>query len=403
MVALKGAFLSHIPFGSKMKIVIYSSSTDFTAEACTFLEKCGHVVMALATTCENLFILVARHTPHFVVARVSDYTADVAELMQQYYPDIRVTMSDTENGNWQGDLTSVLNSSSLPIQPRPYADDQRVVLHDISLQKFSAKKKLKRPERVRGWEMVCVKQEARFIRQLQGGQKNHQAAKLYLEHLQAQQPGLDGELYYRISHGSYKGLSWARDLAVRWLSLLAHYVPEVELQYLPLPTTPGPTVDYVHHLLSPEALYAVTVMLSVRMSPAIENTLRMLLAGGFEGQDDTALAGLSLSLFGLAKYLEGVAQAQVSLMDVWLDPDHFAESLETHRTHHRRAGTFRDFHDLSFIVSAPHPLIDILQGFHRGSTYVINPNAFPSFRDVLQVWAQQRITANPITIHHDAT
>jgi hypothetical protein len=377
-----------------MKIVIYSSLTDFTAEACAFLENCGHVVMALATTRENLFILVARHTPHFVVARAHDYTADVVELMQRYYPDIRAITSDTENSHWQEDLKGILTSSLAAIQPRPYADDQRIVLHDSSLQKFSAKKKLKRPEREGGWEKVCVKQEARFIRQLQGGQKNHQAAKLYLEHLQAQQPGLDGELYYRISHGSYKGLSWARDLAVRWLSLLAHYVPEVELQYLPLPTTPGPTVDYVHHLLSPEALYAVMVMLSAGMNPAIESNLRSLVVEGFEGQDDTALAGLSLSLFGLAKYLEGVARAQVSLMDGWLDPVHFADSLDTHRTYHRRAGTFRDFHDLAFIVSAPHPLIDILQGFHWGSTDVINPNAFPSFREVFQVWAQQRINAN---------
>jgi hypothetical protein len=91
----------------------------------------------------------------------------------------------------------------------------------------------------------------------------------YLAHLSAQQSGLDEELYYRISHGSYKGLSWARDLAVRWLSLFAQYVLEVEPEYLPLPTTPGPTVDYVHYHLSPEALYAVTVMLSAGMSPVL--------------------------------------------------------------------------------------------------------------------------------------
>ena len=130
-----------------MKIVIYSSSTDFTAEACAFLEKCGHVVMALVATRENLFILVARHTPHFVVSRTSDYTADVAELMHQYYPDIRVITSDAENGNWQECLAESLHSPPAPMQPRPYADDQRVVLHDFSLQKYSGKKKLKRPQR----------------------------------------------------------------------------------------------------------------------------------------------------------------------------------------------------------------------------------------------------------------
>jgi len=394
MGAVKGAFLADILHRSKMKIVLYSSSPDFAASACSFVEECGHAVMAIATTREKLFILVARHAPHYIVARAPDLTAEVAALMQQFYPDTRVITTDTEQGNWQEHLTDILNSSLVPIPPRPYADGKRVVLHDFSLQKLSSGKKLKRPERTDGWEKVCVKQEARFIRQLQGGRINHQAAKLYLAHLLAQQPGLEEELYYRISHGSYKGLSWARDLAVRWLSLLAHYVPEVELEYLPSPTTPGPAVDYVHHLLSPEALYAVMVMLSAGMSPAIDSNLRALVVEGFDGQDDTALARISLSLFGLAKYLEGVARAQVALMDTWLDPVAFADSPSTHRTYERRAGTFRDFHDLSFIVHAPHPLIDILHGFHQGSTYVINPNSFPSFRDVLRLWAQQRITAN---------
>ncbi len=198
-----------------------------------------------------------------------------------------------------------------------------------------------------------------------------------------QQAGLDQELAYRLAHGSYKALSWSRDLAVKWLALLAHYVPDAELEFLPFAGSPGPAIDFVHHDIGMEGMYAAALMLLSGIKPALKNALNKLVTARFEGQDDDALLDLSLKLYGMAKFLEQVGRAQINLMDAWLDPAtvNRAEDRNIPRGESRNAGIYRDFHGLTFIVLSPEPLASILRGFHTGATYVEERRYLPSFTE----------------------
>ena len=243
--------------------------------------------------------------------------------------------------------------------------------------------KLNRPEKKEGWEKICGEQEARFVLQLQTGRTTHAMAKNYFACLVAQQAAFDQELAYRLVHGSYKALSWSRDLAVKWLALLAHYVPGIEPQFLPLAGTPGPALDFVHHEATVEGMYAATAIILSKVRPEVSNAIQELLTTRFDRQDGDTLLSMSLKLYGAAKWLEQVGRAQIELMDAWLDPTivERAGDRNVPRGEHRICGIFRDFYDLNFIVNSPEPLNAILRGFHAGTTYVEGFWSVPSFAD----------------------
>ena len=266
--------------------------------------------------------------------------------------------------------------------PRPYADDSRIILHDHSLKKFW-KGKLNRPKIIKGREKVCTQQESRFLIQLQTGLKNHADAKNYFACLTTQQTGLDQELSYRLAHGSYKALSWSRDLASKWLALLAHYIPDAELQFLPFAGTHGPGIDFVHHEMPIEAVYAAALLLCTKIKPTIAEIIKDIVTTKFEGQDAAAQLSLSLKLYGTAKFLEQVGRAQIELMDAWLNPSIVDRRGDANipRGEDRNAGIFRDFHDLGFIVNSPEPLNSVLQGFHAGTARIDHDRILPSFEE----------------------
>lgn len=232
--------------------------------------------------------------------------------------------------------------------------------------------------------------------QLQTARKNHQAAKKYYLSLLAQQAGLDQEIAYRLVHGSYKALSWSRDLACKWLALLAHYIPDTDLEYLPKAGTPGPAVDFVHHDTPQESVYAATLMMLFKVNPTMIEAIIQLVAARFEGQDSDALLALSLKLYGMAKLLQQVGTAQIELMDAWLDPTIVdrADDVNIPRGEHRHAGIYRDFYDLGFIIASPEPLTSILKGFHNGTTYVQQERFLPSFVEFRRLWQSEKLPSD---------
>ena len=352
------------------------------------IKKDGAHIIETVDDIDQLIHEIARTTPHLLVI----YTPDPAKpgslffstLVQSYFPGLPVCLvhGDLAQNLWQSGLHEVLAKPITPQTPRPYCDDTRIVLHDESLHAFW-KGKLNRPKQEEGWQKVCSQQEARFVMQLQTGRKNHEAAKKYYQCLLAQQTGLDQELAYRLVHGSYKALSWARDLAVKWLALLAHYIPDVELQHLPRAGTPGPEIDFVHHDTPMEGVYAASLMILAKVKPTMIECIQQLVTTRFDGQDDNALLSASLQLYGLAKFLQQVGTAQIELMDAWLDPAIVdrADDANIPRGEHRNAGIYRDFHDLGFIINSPEPLASVLKGFHAGTTHVEQERYLPSFAE----------------------
>jgi len=379
---------SHTEVRLKRKILLFV--TDFNAGRLLMQEikKDGEHLVETVDDLNQVVHDIARTTPHLFVIYTPDLATEeslsYSSKVQSYFPDLPVCLihGDLSKNLWQPGLHEVLAKPIKPESPRPYADDARLVLHDQSLNAFW-KGKLNRPQREEGWEKVCSQQEARFVLQLQTGRKNHQAAKNYYRCLLAQQSGLDQEVAYRLVHGSYKALSWSRDLAVKWLALLAHYLPDTELEHLPRAGTPSPTVDFVHHDTTMEGIYVETLLILGEIKPTVRDAIMQLVSARFDGQDDDALFALSLHLYGMAKFLQQVGAAQVELMDAWLDPAivNRANDADIPRGEHRNAGIYRDFYDLGFVINSPEPLASLLKGFHAGTTYVQQERFLPSFME----------------------
>lgn len=372
----------------KKKILLFVTDFEAGRQLMHEIKKDGTHMIETVDDLDQLVHEIARTTPHLLVI----YTPDPANpgslsfsnMVQSYFPDLPVCLihGDLSKNLWQPGLHEVLAKPIRPETPRPYAEDSRIVLHDQSLHAFW-KGKLNRAKREQGWEQICTHQESRFVMQMLTAKKNHQAAKKYYLCLLAQQSGLDQELAYRLVHGSYKALSWSRDLAIKWLALLAHYIPDADLEFLPKAGTPGPAVDFVHHDTPMEGVYAATLLMLYKIKPTMVEAIMQLVTARFDGQDDDALLSTSLQLYGLAKFLQQVGKAQISLMDAWLDPAIVDRGDEANipRGEHRNAGIYRDFYDLGFIINSPEPLASILKGFHGGTTYFQQERFLPSFAE----------------------
>jgi hypothetical protein len=101
----------------------------------------------------------------------------------------------------------------------------------------------------------------------------------------------------------------------------------------------------------------------------IATEIKFLAGAKFDKQDEIELFQLSLRLYAFAQLLRRVAEAQVSLMTVWLDPKRVEDVRD--RTYRRHLATYRDFWRLPFVVHSPEPLRSVLSGFHRGQTRVL--------------------------------
>ena len=367
-----------------MKVLLYFQDTSLYAPVVEEIGS-GHFIEEVKSG-YNLIYAVAQCTPHLLVAQKPAAEDMVLfEELGKVFPALSICLlADVPTGTkWRAMLREFLNQPIPGETPRPYADNFRVVGIDEPFVPYD-KGKLKRPEQKPGWEKDCSHQEGRFLIQLEGGQRNQAAAKNYLQCLLAQQRGLDEELAYRLAHGSFKALSWSRDLAVKWLALLAHYAPDVELEYLPKPAAASAQVDFVHHEIRPEGMYAASLVLLSRVDPAVERAIMSLLTSSFSGQSDEELLSDSLRLYGLAKFLQEVGTAQVDLMHRWLNPSH-QPAHSTERFQRRQLGLFRDFWNLAFIAVTPEPLTSILRGYHAGTTYVAKRGHLPTFLELMKL------------------
>jgi hypothetical protein len=378
------------------KVLLYSSDFESGRTVLQQIKETNEHFVESVEDSNELVEEIARTTPHLLIVILPAEPAwllNVLAGIDDLFPDLPVCLVagdlSQEDNPWRQDLAESLSQPIKPEVPRPYAEDSRIVLHDESLRALW-RGKLNRPQQVEGWEKTCAHQEARFVLQLQTARKNHDAAKNYFECLRTQQAGLNQEIAYRLPHGSYKALSWARELAAKWLALLAHYIPDAELQFLPRAGTPGPAVDYVHHDVPIDSVYAATLMLCSTVKASVGEAIKELVTTKFDRHDDNALFATSLKLYGMAKFLEQVGTAQIELMDAWLDPSivNRAGDREVPRGEHRNAGIYRDFYDLPYIVVSPEPLDSILKGFHAGTTYVKERPFLPSFAEFRRISRQ---------------
>ncbi len=167
-----------------MKILLFTTSQESAQPLIQEIKKTNQLVMETVHEPNLLIHEIARTTPHLLVVHApKESTAEHLKQVRFLFPDLPVCMLSgklsAEPTDWQQALHDALAQPIKPETPRPYAEGDRFVSHDLSLRAFWSSK-LNRPERKEGWEKICSHQEACFVLQLQTARKNHQAAKHHL-------------------------------------------------------------------------------------------------------------------------------------------------------------------------------------------------------------------------------
>ena len=277
--------------------------------------------------------------------------------------------------------------------PRSYADDQRIIIHDEEYQKFASAEKLPVPGQKPGWGSIAVSQESRFVLQLQTARldERHQRAQNYHRALQQFDQGLTQEAAYRLAHCSYK-IVWLREQIGRWLTVLAHYIPDVEIEHCPAPHNASSRIDYLHYEMPPVFNYAVFSVLAYGMNAAVAEQIQDAVSWQFEGQSERQLVATGCMLFGLNTYLEHLAQAQVEAMSQFLDLESpFHQPDRGTRNLRRTLGIYFELWGWNYLWNMGDNLCEITRRFHSGETRVERPAGVamtPTFCQFRQLLAE---------------
>jgi len=365
-----------------MKIILAHPDSLFRARIVEWLEQTrGHAVLCSCATPGYWPAMVAQYEPDLVL--VPDENGMSTALGFQFASitcrDCQFRVLPTVAGNdFHAIYEPVIDEAELQYrtqtpQTRRFADDQRVIMFDDGYQPFPYRK-LHVPNRKDGWKKVVENQEAKFILQLQTGviDNRHQRAKRYLALLQRFDRGLRKEMAYRVPHGSYK-TAWLREELARWLTVFAHYIPDVEIEHCPGPHNASSQFDYLHYTMPVHFLYPVACVLAYGVRDTIGSQITDAVTWKFEGQSEAELVAAGCRLFGVNAYLAQAARAQVRSMDQFLSPDslfHKAYQDVNIRSIRRSLGIYFEHWGWDYLWNLGDHLRKITLGFHSGTTRV---------------------------------
>ncbi len=230
-------------------------------------------------------------------------------------------------------------------------------------------------------------QTIRYIQQLQVAlsDERHAKAKRYLALLRRD--------YRRIRNLVTSGIcsrasqiALLRDQIGRWMTVLAHYIPGIELEHCPKAQPISTAIRYIHHRMPATYHYPVASILMNQIEQDIWGHILQVVVPN-EAEPDPA--GLELRLLGINEYLAQVTEAQIFAFEQFLDLNsefHTTDHLSL-RTRQRLATYFR-FWCLDLIwadeISLPVMVKEVLNGA------LILPNTpvvAPSFRKFLEMIA----------------
>jgi hypothetical protein len=345
-----------------MKLILIHAEQNARNHLKQLLSDLDHIVVAESDTPRQLLGDIARHQPHAIV---------VGELASVFTDGIFPRLQDTvvlvpvlrlPDGATDEMLLSLLAESLEKVRiehqsrpTRPYStDEQRLVLMDDRYQKYAQKEKL-------GSDLSddFDREKEIFIRQVHCARNNHSAAKRYLSHLLKTDRGLRVEVAYRLVHASYK-VYWLRDHALRWASVLAHYIEGIQLEYLPSSASPSPQLDFLHYEAPPESLYAAAALVGHGIRSSLEPAFCSIMTKKYTGQSTEELQAEAIYLSGWCALLREVTIAQVKIMTQVLDSESsWYSGKRPRRGIHRAEGIYTDWWHLPTLPRNPAKMRDL--------------------------------------------
>ena len=221
-----------------------------------------------------------------------------------------------------------------------------------------------------------AKQENRLLALLATGAVQHVRAQAYLSAAIATQRSYEREWTLGTLFGDAMAYLWRGQL-FRYASTLAHYIPGVSTECLPLPHPPARRLDYLHTGLSAEAFYALSALRTFGVNPRFAEGLWSV--GQFQATQDPRLPGEAAQLAGWAGLLREVATAHLRVLDACL-ADLPAQLSAFQDTRHSRnlQRIFCQWWQLTDSTNSPDDLQKLVKEFKAGRRSV-GVSSFCSF------------------------
>ncbi len=346
------------------------------------LHEQGHAVALSTSDFERATSAIFRTRPHAILVCGNSGESFVRRASEfiSLLPDQRLVLHQP------GDSTEILEQQLAKIRQQvtktkqaPIAD-QRLLLFDSAYNGLLEGRKLNtaKPE-----HSVLLSEQDKLLTLLEQALAHQQEASFYRNEIRQWAPDETREIAYRMMHGSFKALAYAQEQVGRWLGVLAHYIPGVDLCYLPSPGDAIHGVRWVFHGSSPESRYAFESTKELGFIECLCEPIRALLSQTFAHGEDALMAHASLALMGSSALLQDVAEAHLSAIDRYLagDMEKLLQDVQE-RSVRREHQIFCEFWNLPLLREYPQLLAKTIDDFHRGRRTATKVSA-PSFLTIL--------------------
>jgi hypothetical protein len=371
-----------------MKLIVLSK-TDHP-ELITQLQDRGHVVMITTSDFEAAVRAIFEYRPHAVIinGRVDDAFLKQAVEFTSGLPDLRLVLHQEIDSETTLDLQLEAVRQKVANYIQPPTPGDRLIFFDERYKTLTNGPELRagKPE-----HEYLIQEQDRLLLLVEQAGVRQEAARRYRDQVKQSDHEEMREISYRMMHENCEGLANAQEQAGRWLAVLAHYVPAVELCYLPMPGDPIHGVRWVSYGSSPEVAYAFICLSHFGFVHNVCTSLRWLLRRKFDGGEDSITPYAVLSLIGSCGLIERVAEAQLNAMDRYLSSD--AKTLlkdlqvASVRQEHQ---TVTEFWDMPMLREYPQLLAKTIDDYHRGRRSSASV-AIPHFREVLAMIESEKI------------
>ena len=297
-----------------MKLLLFHSNPKLL---CRLLERplAGQNVVISCSNRGELIPLIAATEPHLVVIGAEDPEVPPKEIegtLRDVGFHTRILILPNECLNDQHLDAVWLSLRSFPREPlcAEFDPQHYTVLTEEKFEPMGAGACAPPDDSAR--------QENRLLTLLATGVLQHARAQAYLSATIATQRSYQREWTLGALFGDAMAYLWRSQL-FRYASTLAHYIPGMSTECLPLPHPPAQRLDYLHTALPPEALYTLCALRAFGVNPGFAQGLWSV--GQLQVTQDPRLSGEAAQLAGWAGLLREVATAHVRVLDACLaDP-----------------------------------------------------------------------------------
>lgn len=383
-----------------MKILILSpaESSPLACEVALLCVNRNHV-FEISHLIDEVEREIARTVPHACVILAPVHFDEANEIVARYHQEfptvyfrvLRIRQNGELEETWSDNLGPVFEHqpelpAHLTIAP------QRQIHYATEFTSLFTGDKLNRPGLTPCWEQELADEQNKLLWLLEGAKKHHARAKEYHRLLCEVAAAELQEACYRTLHGSCKAWFYSREELARWLAVLSHSVPGIQLEYLPPPGDLGPAHKFIHFYTQHEVNYAL-VSATLYAHDDFRDGMASIVGWHLSGKTKPAdLIWLNASIRGWVAYARQIAETHLRLMDRWLQDKPTADQITNPcRTLRRDIQLFCEYWQLPRLRNHAESLLAAIHDFHAG-VRAVNPPRFPTF----QVLSEEADREDPI-------